>query len=198
MAGRNLEATVLRLIRESGFANQGLTLDHLHKELRGMEHPECPTKATSPKKTGPQAKLKDLLNGMSSLQVFIYKGEAAFKIKHSAKPTAKVKSEPSDTSDPEDTAMTTSKKAKLQSRKQAVAQGSGGVKGLHGSIIKCIDPSQSKKFKPVKDKLDEIYAAVDDLVKAKRPREFIAVPTSTLQKIQEHCLDAQLLLHNEL
>ena len=48
-AHESLEITVLRLLE--GY-NEGLTLDHLHSQLRQMDHPECPSKSQCSKKNG--------------------------------------------------------------------------------------------------------------------------------------------------
>ena len=48
----SLEVTVLRLLEGNA---EGLTLNHLHSELRQMDHPECPSKSHCSRKRGPQA-----------------------------------------------------------------------------------------------------------------------------------------------
>ena len=63
-AHESSEITVLRLLE--GY-NEGLTLDHLHSQLRQMDHPDCPSKSQCSKKRGPQAVLKDLLKDMPRL-----------------------------------------------------------------------------------------------------------------------------------
>ena len=164
MDNNNLEATVVQLIKESRFETQGLTLGHLLDELQRMEHPECPTKDTSPSKQGPQTKLKDHLIGMSRLQSFLYKGEDVFKLKHSVEITTTIQSEASDIFDQEQIAMTNSKKEKLQAisskttmtnSKKAKLQ-ARSQNNVHGTS------SKSKKLKPVNDNLEENPAAIND------------------------------------
>ena len=57
-------------------ANQqeGLTLDHIHKQLQNMNHPDCPGRPH------PQAKLKNLLTEMLSLGSYNYEGSLAFYV----------------------------------------------------------------------------------------------------------------------
>ena len=76
---QSLESAVIQLIEEQG-PQQGLTLGHLHGQLRQMDHPGCPKKSECPRRQGPQAKLKELLDDMSSLGSYPYKETIAYYI----------------------------------------------------------------------------------------------------------------------
>ena len=198
IANKSLEDAVLQLIIDSGKPKEGLTLNHLHSVLRRMDHPECPSTSTASRKVGPQGELKELLMRMSSIRYYPYRGEAAFRINEGVKPTQKPKSEPSDTSDEDETftktPTTKARKATLRPRTAVVPRGSGAVKVPRGSVRHDLDPSRSKVVQPVKDELESLWATIDELVKSKRPRDVITIRTSTLEKLQEKCLDALLLL----
>ena len=55
-------------------SQEGLTLDHIHKQLRQMNHPDCPAKA------GSQAKLQKLLSEMPRLRCCDYQTSFAFYV----------------------------------------------------------------------------------------------------------------------
>ena len=76
---QSLESAVIQLIEEQG-PREGLTLDHLHCQLRQMDHPGCPKKSECPRRQGPQAKLKELLDDMSSLGSYPYEETIAYYI----------------------------------------------------------------------------------------------------------------------
>ena len=72
---KSLEDTVVDIITEQEAKPQeGLTLDHIHKQLRNMNHPDCPVKPN------PQAKLKNLLTEMLSLGSYKYEDSLAFYV----------------------------------------------------------------------------------------------------------------------
>ena len=70
---KSLEDTVVDIITEQESKPQeGLTLDHIHKQLQNINHPECPVKPH------PQAKLQKLLADMESLRSYEYENALAF------------------------------------------------------------------------------------------------------------------------
>ena len=72
---KSLEDTVVDIINEQEAKHQeGLTLDHIHKQLQNMNHPDCPVGRAS------QAKLRNLLAEMLSLGSYKYEDSLAFYV----------------------------------------------------------------------------------------------------------------------
>ena len=168
-AHESLEITVLRLLE--GY-NEGLTLDHLHSQLRQMDHPDCPSKSQCSKKRGPQAVLKDLLIDMPRLGYYSYNGDTAFFIKD------------------EDSQHTSRVKTKSRDVQQSYIR----RPFPRGSIIGSLDlkyPTEQQEVQAVRDLKEKVIKpTIDDLVLVSSRMKFLSSPTPPWRK--SNCFGSEM------
>ena len=176
-AHESLEITVLRLLE--GY-NEGLTLDHLHSQLRQMDHPECPSKSQCSKKRGPQAVLKDLLIAMPRLGYYSYEGDTAFFLKdEDSQHTSRVVEHAGE---------------KVKTKSRHVQQSYIRRPFPRGSIIGSLDlkyPTEQQEVQAVRDLKEKVIKpTIDDLVLVSTRMKFLSSPTPPWRK--SNCFGSEM------